>query len=41
MKKLLITLFLLVNISLLSANEGMWLPSLIKDRIPEMKKMGF
>jgi len=41
MKRLLITLFLLVNISLLSANEGMWLPSLIKDRIPEMKKMGF
>lgn len=41
MKRLLITLFLLVNISLLSANEGMWLPSLIKDRIPEMRKMGF
>ena len=42
MKKLLLFVVLFfVSISNLNADEGMWLPSLIKERIPDMKKNGF
>lgn len=42
MKRIIIICFtLLVFIVKASADEGMWLPLLIKDRIPEMQKRGF
>ena len=42
MKRLLIlTLFLTLAFSNIRADEGMWLPSLIKERFNDMKKNGF
>src|SRR5574344_1107746 len=42
MKKLLLFVVLfIVSFSNLNADEGMWLPYLIKERIPDMKKNGF
>lgn len=40
-KFLLIVALLFVSLTTLKADEGMWLPSLIKERIPDMKKNGF
>src|SRR5574344_1515777 len=40
-KFLLIAVLLFVSLTTLKADEGMWLPSLIKERIPDMKKNGF
>lgn len=42
MKRLqLLFVFFLLNLANLSADEGMWLPALIKDRIPDMQSKGF
>lgn len=42
MKKLLLScLVLVLSFATLRADEGMWLPFLIKERIPDMQKKGF
>ena len=40
-KRLLLGVLACLAISTTFADEGMWLPSLIKERIKEMRKMGF
>ena len=40
-KKLLICAIACITFTTALADEGMWLPSLIKERIKEMRKMGF
>ena len=40
-KRLLLGVLACLTISTTFADEGMWLPSLIKERIKEMRKMGF
>jgi hypothetical protein len=42
MKRFILLLFvILLSVGKLAADEGMWLPVLIKDRIPDMQKNGF
>ncbi len=40
-KKLLIVTLMCLTISTAGADEGMWLPNLIKERIKDMRSMGF
>ena len=40
-KKLLLCAFACIAFTTASADEGMWLPSLIKERIKDMRKVGF
>ncbi|MFA5850492.1 MAG: S46 family peptidase [Bacteroidales bacterium] len=42
MKKIILLLFLAnISVSKIFADEGMWLPSLIKERVSDMQKKGF
>ena len=41
MKKLLLGILACLTLSVAVADEGMWLPSLIKQRIKHMRSMGF
>ena len=40
-KRLIICAIACVTFTAATADEGMWLPSLIKERIKEMRKVGF
>ena len=40
-KKLIVCAIACVTFTTATADEGMWLPSLIKERIKEMRKIGF